>query len=296
MSAGPGGRGRAGPWRGAYRLVVSRLRLSRVPSLEDGLWPRRFLALTVAATVAVLITGGLLRVPAVGSSAVSVAVWLSIGVRWLTGRWWPRRDGQLHWRERVTGLGAVEPGLVARRSLAGWVDLAAEWVTLSVIGAALLASLPEQGLWVDIVRPVLAVGVAVWLGRTAYAQVRFTGQLALTPSAIRHGRRVLDWTNIDRVSPHRLDGRLDGVRLRPAVWRSLQPAPVVGGRDTAVPEDRLIAAIEEYRFRPQDLAREPAAASASPGPSRSGAPRLVSDDASVGADNLGHERDASESY
>lgn len=225
--------------------------------------------------------GCLLRVPQVDSAAVSVAVWLSIGVRWLTGRWWPPRNGRLRWQERVTGLDTVEPGLVARRSLAGWVDLAAEWVTLTVIGAALLATLPEQGLWVDIARPVVAVGVAAWLGRTAYAQVRFTGQLALTPSAIRHGRHVLDWTNIDRVSPHRRDGRLDGVRLRPAVWRSLQPAPVVGGRDTAVPGDRLIAAIEEYRFRPQDLAGEPASARA---------------EASVGADDLAGQRDASESY
>ncbi|MET8119338.1 hypothetical protein [Micromonospora sp. NPDC005189] len=66
---------------------------------------------------------------------------------------------------------------------------------LTVIGAT-----PEQGLWVDIVRPVLVVGVAAWLGRTAYAQARFTCQLALTPRAIRHGRQVLDWTNIDRVS------------------------------------------------------------------------------------------------
>ncbi|WCN82183.1 hypothetical protein [Micromonospora sp. LH3U1] len=229
-----------------------------MPSLDDGLWPRRFLALTVAALVAGVTAGGLLRVPQVDSSAVSLAAWLTIGVRPLAGRWWPPRDGQLHWRERVTGLDTVEPGLVARRSLAGWIDLAAEWVMLTMIGAVLLASLPEQGLWVDIVRPVLAVGVAAWLGRTAYAQARFTGQLALTASAIRHGRQVLDWTNIDRVSPHRRDGRLNGVRLRPAVWRSLQPAPVVGGRDTAVPEDRLIAAIEEYRFRPQDLAGEPA--------------------------------------
>ncbi|MET7707244.1 hypothetical protein [Micromonospora sp. NPDC005413] len=131
---------------------------------------------------------------------MSLAVWVTIGVRLLAGRWWPPRDGRLHWRERVTGLDTVEPGLVARRLLAGWVDLAAEWVMLTVIGAALLASLTEQGLWVDIVRPVLAVGVAAWLGRTAYAQARFTGQLALTPRAIRHGRQVLDWTNIDRVS------------------------------------------------------------------------------------------------
>ncbi|WP_051723578.1 hypothetical protein [Micromonospora chokoriensis] len=252
-----------------------------MPSLSDGLWPRRLLALTVAAAVAGAVTAGLLRVPSVNASAVSVAVWLTLGLRWLSRRWWPRRDGHLHRRERVSGLNAVEPGLVARRSLAGWVDLALEWVMVLVIGAGLLASLPQQGRWVDVVRPVVAVGAAAWLGRTTYEQVRFTGQLALTASAIRHGREALGWSNIDRVSPHRRDGRIDGVRLRPAVWQSLRPAPVVGGRDTAVPEDRLVAAIEAYRSRPQDLAREPAGGR---------------DDAFVGADNFGGERDASESY
>ncbi|MEO3771437.1 hypothetical protein [Micromonospora sp. B9E7] len=228
-------------------------RLSRVPSPRDGLWPRRLLAAALAAGAAGVILAGLLRVPEVGASVVSAAVWSSIGVRWLTGRWWPRRDGQLRWRERVGGLDRIEPGLVARRSLAGWADLVAEWVVLIVIGSGLLASLPPQARWADIVRPVLAVGVAAWLGRTVYEQARFTGQLALTAGAIRHGRTVLGWSNIDRVSPHRRDGRLNGVRLRPAVWQSLRPAPVVGGRDTAVPEDRLIAAIEEHRHDPQAL-------------------------------------------
>ncbi|MEU8217401.1 hypothetical protein AB0C47_16705 [Micromonospora taraxaci] len=228
-------------------------RLSRVPSPSDGLWPRRLLAAALAAGAAAVILAGLLRVPEMGASVVSAAVWLSIGVRWLTGRWWPRRDGQLRWRERVSGRDRIEPGLVARRSLAGWVDLAAEWVVLIVIGSGLLASLPPQAGWAGIVRPVVAVGIAAWLGWTVYEQARFTGQLALTASAIRHGRTVLGWSNIDRVSPHRRDGRLNGVRLRPAVWQSLRPAPVVGGRDTAVPEERLIAAIEEHRHGPEGL-------------------------------------------
>ncbi|WP_406074793.1 hypothetical protein [Micromonospora sp. NBC_01638] len=228
----------------------------RVPRLGDGLWPRRLLALAVAALVAAAVAAGLFRVPAL--SGVSWVVWLAFGTRLLARRWRPRRDGQLHWRKRVSGLDIVEPGLVAHRSLAGWVDLAAEAVVLIVIGACLITTLPQHGWWVEVARPVLAVGVAGWLGRTAYEQARFTGRLVMTVSAIRHGRQVLDWANIDRVSPHQRDGRLNGVRLRPAVWRSLQPAPVVGGRDTAVPEDRLIAAIEDYRFRPQDLAREPA--------------------------------------
>ncbi|MFF4876733.1 hypothetical protein [Micromonospora sp. NPDC000668] len=233
-------------------------RSGRLPSLRDGVWPRRLLALTVAVLVAAVVAAGLFRVPPL--SGVSWVVWLAFGARLLAQRWWPRRNGQLHWRERVTGLDTVEPGLVAHRSLAGWVDLASETVLLIVIGAGLLATLPQHGWWVEVARPVLAVGVAGWLGRTAYEQVWFTGRLALTASAIRHGRQVLDWANIDRVTPHRRDGRLNGVRLRLTVRRSLQPAPVVGGRDTAVPEDRLIAAIEEYRFRPQELAREPAGA------------------------------------
>ncbi|MFC5923752.1 hypothetical protein [Micromonospora vulcania] len=229
--------------------------LGRTPSMRDGLWARRLLALTFAAAVAAVVAVGLLQVPPL--SGVSWVVWLILGVRWLAARWWPRRNGQLHWRERVTGVSTVEPGLVARRSLAGWVDLSADTITALVVGAVLIGYLPQRGLWVDIARAVVAAGVAGWLARTAYEQVRFTGRLALTPSAIRHGRQVVDWTNIDRVSPHQRDGRLNGVRLRPAVWRSLRPAPVVGGRDTAVPEERLITAIEEYRFRPQDLVAEP---------------------------------------
>ncbi|MCX5069078.1 hypothetical protein OOJ91_24855 [Micromonospora lupini] len=233
------------------------LRLGRLPSLGDGLWLRRGAALATAVAVTAGVAGGLLLVPPINSAIVSLTIWLTIGARLLSGRWWPRRDGHLRWRERVAGLDRVEPGLVARRSLAGWVDLVAGAVQLLVIGGCLLASLPPHDRWVDIVRPVIVVGFAAWTGRTVYEEVRFTGRLALTVSAIRHGRTTLDWTNIDRVSPHRRNGRLNGVRLRPAVWRSLRPAPVVGGRDTAVPEERLIAALDDYRFRPQDLASEP---------------------------------------
>ncbi|MET8082491.1 hypothetical protein [Micromonospora sp. NPDC005237] len=232
-------------------------RRGRVPALGNGLWPRRILALTAGLVVTAGVAGGLLALPRINPSTASLAVWSAFGMRWLTGRWWPRRTGHLRWRERVSGLDAVEPGLVARRSLAGWVDLAAGATTLIAIGGWLIASLPPHGRWVDLTRPVLAVGVAAWLGRGVYEETRFTGRLALTASAIRHGRQIVDWTNIDRVSPHRRDGRLNGVRLRPAVWQSLRPAPVVGGRGTAVPEDRLIAALEDYRFRPRELAIEP---------------------------------------
>ncbi|MEU4640042.1 hypothetical protein [Micromonospora sp. NPDC023814] len=119
--------------------------------------------------------------------------------------------------------------------------------------------LPADPQWARVVRLVLLVAAAA-TGGVAYSGLRFTGRLALTASGIRHGRRRYDWSNIDRVSLHRRDGRLAGVRLRPRVWRSLEPAPVVGGRDVAVPEQRLVAAIEAYRERPQALAVGPVTA------------------------------------
>ncbi|MEU5938512.1 hypothetical protein ABZ807_04875 [Micromonospora sp. NPDC047548] len=143
---------------------------------------------------------------------------------------------------------------MARRSLAGWVDLVTDMLVATASGAGLILMLPDDQLWADVARPVLLVGVAAIVGCFAYGAARFTGRLALTASGIRHGRRVYDWTNIDLVGPHKRDGRVDGVRLRPAKWLSLQPAPVVGGRDTAVPEERLITAIEHYRSRPEVLA------------------------------------------
>ncbi|MFE9205364.1 hypothetical protein [Micromonospora sp. NPDC007230] len=226
----------------------------RLPSPGDGLWTRRLLALGAAAAVAVPVAAGLLRVPPRDEFDLSCFLWLFLGGRWLTQRWWPRRDGRLMWRSRVAGRHSVEPGLVARRSLAGWVDLVAETIVTATIGMWLVGTLPEESWWGVPLRPLLAAGVAAWIGRMVHEEVRFTGRLALTASGIRHGRRTYGWTNIDRVIPHKQDGRVDGVRLRPAKWISLEPAPVVGGRDTAVPEERLVAAIEHFRTRPEMLA------------------------------------------
>ncbi|MCW3816253.1 hypothetical protein ONA91_17555 [Micromonospora sp. DR5-3] len=226
----------------------------RRPSPGDGLWARRLLAAAAAAAVAAPVAAGLFRLPPVDTLAASCAIWLPAGARWLTKRWWPRRDGRLVWMPQVAGRASVEPGLVARRSLAGWADLTAETVAMAAIGSGLIGTLPDESGWAGLLRPLLAVGVAAGIGRVVYEEVRFTGRLALTATGIRHGRRTYGWTNIDLVVPHKRDGQVDGVRLRPARWVSLEPAPVVGGRDTAVPEERLVAAIEHFRSRPEMLA------------------------------------------
>ncbi|MGB2568088.1 hypothetical protein ACPFP2_06530 [Micromonospora citrea] len=224
----------------------------RAPSLDDGLWSRRLLSLTVAVGVAAAVAVPLLRVPRFDVDGAACGFWLMIGAQQLARRWWPRRDARLTWRLRVAGRDAVESGLVARRSPAGWVDRVADLLWITPMWLTGLSLLPEAQ-WAEVTRVALICGFAAWLGRAGYEEARFTGRLALTASGIRYGRRVYDWTNIDRVGPHRRDGRIDGVRLRPVIWHSLEPAPVVGGRDTAVPEERLIAAIEHYRSRPEVL-------------------------------------------
>ncbi|MFU8852989.1 hypothetical protein ACNAW0_18665 [Micromonospora sp. SL1-18] len=228
--------------------------LGRLPSPGDGLWTRRLLAVAAAAAVAAPLAAGLLRLPPRDQLDPSCLVMPLFGAGWLSRRWWPRRDGRLVWRPRAAGRYSVEPGLVARRSLAGWADLVAETMRTAAVGVWLIGTLPEEPRWAALLRPLIAVGVAAAIAWVVFEEVRFTGRLALTASGIRHGRRTHGWTNIDRVIPHKQDGRVDGVRLRPARWVSLEPAPVVGGRDTAVPEDRLVAAIEHFRSRPEMLA------------------------------------------
>ncbi|SCE76853.1 hypothetical protein [Micromonospora mirobrigensis] len=229
-------------------------RAVRVPPLGDGLWPRRLLSLAVAVVVAGLVGGGLWRTQRWDAGNLAGVAWALTGVQWLVGRWRPAARGGLAWTARVVGRDAVEPGLVARRSIAGWVDLVVDALFGVTATLAVAALLPEERPWGRITWTVGWAGIAVAVGRIGYEEARFTGRLALTAGGVRHGRRVYDWTNIDRVSPHRSDGRVDGVRLRPVRWTSLQQAPVVGGRDTAVPEDRLAAAIEYLRHRPQALA------------------------------------------
>ncbi|SCG40776.1 hypothetical protein [Micromonospora halophytica] len=225
----------------------------RAPPLGDGLWSRRLLSLTLAVGVTAAVAAPLLRVTRFDVGGAACGLWLMIGAQQLARRWWPRRDARLTWRLRVAGRDAVEPGLVARRSLAGWADRVADLVWITPAWLTGLSLLPTDARWAEVARVALICGFAAWLGRAAYEEARFTGRLALTASGIRYGRRLYDWTNIDRVAPHKRDGRINGVRLRPVRWLSLEPAPVVGGRDTAVPEERLIAAIEHYRSRPEVL-------------------------------------------
>ncbi|MEH0843266.1 hypothetical protein V6U81_12860 [Micromonospora sp. CPCC 205711] len=232
----------------------------RIPPLGDGLWGRRLLARAAAAAAAGVVATPLLRTDRFDFDGVEGVVWLLIGARALERRWWPRRDRRLVWSARVAGRDAVEPGLVARRSLAGWVDLAADLVWMGAAALMVISLVPTDQEWGRIARTVLVLGLAAGLGRATYEEARFTGRVALTAGGIRHGRRAYDWANIDRVIPHRRDGRINGVRLRPVRWDSLEPAPVVGGRDTAVPEERLVAAIEEYRLRPHVLAGGPVTA------------------------------------
>ncbi|MBM0257728.1 hypothetical protein [Micromonospora sp. 4G55] len=237
-------------------LRTPRLRLAR-----DGLWSRRLLSLVVAAVVAVAVAAPLLALSrSTTSDDFALVAWLLLGVHQLGRRWWPRRNGRLAWTARVAGRDAVEPGLVGRRSLAGWTDLLADLSLVTWTAVVITSYFPADREWGRIVRTLLALGAAAAVGWTAYREARFTGRLALTAGGVRYGSRSYDWSNIDRVSLHKRDGRLNGVRLRLVRRASLEPAPVVGGRDTAVPEQRLAAAIEEYRSRPYVLAGGPVTA------------------------------------
>ncbi|MEH0820782.1 MULTISPECIES: hypothetical protein [unclassified Micromonospora] len=232
----------------------------RLPPARDGLWSRRLLSLAVAAALAAAVAAPLLWVSRFELDGMAWVGWLIIIARPLERRWWPRRGARLAWTARVAGRDAVEPGLVARRSLAGWADLVADLTVVTGAAVVMISSFPADREGGRIVRTLLVLGVASAFGWMAYREARFTGRLALTASGIRYGSRRYDWSNIDRVSLHKRDGRLNGVRLRPIRWPSLEPAPVVGGRDTAVPEPRLAAAIEEYRSRPYVLAGGPVTA------------------------------------
>ncbi|MFJ6199745.1 hypothetical protein [Micromonospora sp. NPDC092111] len=232
----------------------------RMPPIGDGLWGRRLLGLAVAAAAAGAVATPLLRHPRFEFDGLACLVWLAFGARQLVRHWWPRPAGRLVWLARIAGRDAVEPGLAARRSLAGWVDLAADVIWIGGPALAGIAFVPDDQDWGLPVRRVLIVVLAAALGRVCYHEVRFTGRVALTASGVRYGRRLHAWADIDRAVAHRRDGRVDGVRLRPTTWQPLEPAPVIGGRDTAVPEARLVAAIEEYRLRPHVLAGGPVSA------------------------------------
>jgi len=237
-----------------YPSLVPTPLLGRLPSPGDGLWTRRLLAVATAAVMAAPMAAGLLRLPPRDQLDPTCLMLLAWCAGWLSRRWRPRRDGRLVWRSRVAGRHSVEPGLVARRSLAGWADLVTGMMTVTATGVTLIGMLPEGARWAGAGRSLLAVGVSAAVGQAVYEEIRLTGRLALTAGGIRHGRRLYDWGNIDRVGPKKQDGRVDGVRLRQIVRKPLEPEPVLGGRDTAVPEERLVAAIEHFRSRPEMLA------------------------------------------
>ncbi|GAA4572926.1 hypothetical protein GCM10023176_36860 [Micromonospora coerulea] len=219
-----------------------------------GLQGRRLLALAVAAVVFAAAAAVLLRGPEFDVDDVQLVVWLATGLRLAEQRWWPRRSARLVWRPQVVGRYAVESGLVARRSLAGWVVLLTELAWAAPVALGAISLLPDEPGWARNARAVLLVGVAAVLARVAYGEARYTGRLALTASGVRHRDRHYPWSNIDRARLAVVDGRVDGVRLRLIVRESLAPAPVVGGRGVAVSDERLLAAIEHFRCRPAALA------------------------------------------
>ncbi|RZU73102.1 hypothetical protein EV384_1499 [Micromonospora kangleipakensis] len=219
---------------------------------HDDLWPRRLLSLAVAAAVAAVAAAGLLRARQSDLDDVQFVVWLVTGAHLLEKRWRPQRTGRLVWRARAAGRDATEPGLVAGRSFAGWVDLAADATMATTLAVGLISLLPDDPGWARIARPGLLVAVAVGLGRLAYREVRVTGRLALTASGIRHGRRWYAWSDVDGARLHTQDGRADGVWLR--VRQPPALPPVVGGRSVAVADELLLAAIDHFRTRPEVLA------------------------------------------
>ena len=218
-------------------------------------------ALAVAAMVAAPVGAGLLRLPSVDSSGVSSVVWLVIGARLLAKRWWPRRNSQLVWRERAAGRGAVEPGLIARRSLAGWVDLVADAVL--VIGGS-------GG-------PVGHAARAGWSGRTSPGRCSPSGSRVARSDGLRAGA-VHRPAGADR---QRDPARPTGPGLDE--HRPGQPAPerrpdrrrtaAAGGMAVVAAARRWSAAgtrrcrrtgwsprSRHYRFRPQVLADGPVTA------------------------------------
>lgn len=221
-----------------------------------GLGARRCAALLIGGVAAASAGAAVLHMPldAQNSSGTQLAGFLLNGGVWLFSRKWrSRRRARLVWRTQVAGLYGFEPGLVARRSIAGWTEMIGAVVVPAVLTLMLLAWLPDEG-WSRIARIAVASGVAVLVGRITYDLVRFTGALAITGDGIRQGRRRYEWSNVDHARLKREDGRVNGVYLRPREWTPTRQERVVGGRGVAVPDDRLLAAIDLYRTRPEMLA------------------------------------------
>ncbi|MGN9807814.1 hypothetical protein ACTMSW_00445 [Micromonospora sp. BQ11] len=228
------------------------------PPLVDprGLWARRLVALLVGGVAGAVVVGLVLRMPldALDTNEVDLPIWLLTGaLLLLNGRWRPRRRRRLVWQARVAGLHGFAPGLVARRSVAGWAQVVGEIGIVLLLPLMLLAVLPDRE-WTRVVHVVVAAAAGMSAGRVVYDVARFTGALALTADGIRQERRWHDWSNIDEIRLNRADGHVDGVYLRPRVWRPTGRERVVGGRTVAVPDERLLAAIDHYRTRSEALA------------------------------------------
>jgi hypothetical protein len=223
---------------------------------RHGLTTRRLAALAVAGIAAGAAAAAVSQMPldALDSDAVDLVGWVLSGALALLPRMWrPRRRARLVWRARVAGLHGFEPGLVARRSVAGWTELASEVALVAVLSLMLMATLPDRD-WSRMARLVVALGVSAIVGRLAYEVARFSGGLALTADGIRQGRKRFEWSNIEHARLNRKDRRVDAVYLRPRVWRPTRHERVVGGRSIAVPDERLLAAIDYFRTRPETLA------------------------------------------
>ncbi|MGN9774475.1 hypothetical protein ACTMS0_01640 [Micromonospora sp. H33] len=221
-----------------------------------GLWGRRVVAGLVGAGASGVAAVVVARMPVdtTDDEAVGLVVWLLTGALLLLSRERrPRRRARLVWRARVAGLHGVEPGLVGRRSVAGWAEVAREMLLPILLALMLVAWLPGQE-WSGWARIVVAVGVGVLVGRMAYDVARFTGAVALTASGIRQGRRQVAWVTVDQTLLRRSHGHVDGVYLRTVSGRRVPRSHTVGGRTVAVPDERLRAAIDHYRGRPEMLA------------------------------------------
>lgn len=217
---------------------------------RDGLWSRRLLALLAGAAAAAVSGRVLLALDPSDLSAIRGTVWL-VGLVHLAQRYWrPRRTGRLVWRPRVAGPHGAEPGLMARRSAAGWLGLTADVALGLVVVLGGFSFLTERWPQVEPWRPLVLGAVALGLGWVVHSEVRFTGRLALTGGGLRYDGDWYPWSGIR--GAQRSGERGGGVHLRLEPERL--PRPLIGGRDLAVPDERLIAAIERFRTTPEALA------------------------------------------
>ncbi|MFJ8582709.1 hypothetical protein [Micromonospora sp. NPDC093277] len=218
---------------------------------RDGFWSRRLTALLAGGAVATVAAWLLLLMSRADLADVRGLAGLAGALHLVQRRWRPRRTGRLVWHAQVAGRDGTEPGLVARRSSAAWLEMATGvfWgITLTV---GVVSVIPDRWSWVGVGRTVLLTALALGLGRAVFQEARFTGRLALTASGLRDGPEWFPWSEVKEA---RLNSRKrpDGVWLRVAPGR-LTPQ-VVGGRKVSVSDERLLAAIEHVRSRPEALA------------------------------------------